>query len=120
IGGHAQKVAALSPENVAPQLVHDPASCTELNGERRRCIKHDALDGIRSGGSRVAGKLDVAETVESEVRFERFTALPAQDISIGGLGRAQVLGVEIAIRLEHLAEADSNFSPSLTRNMQAR
>ncbi len=88
--------------------------------KRRRSVEDHAFDRVRCRSSRVAGKFDVAETVESEVRLERFASLPAQNVSVGGLGRTQVLGVEFAVRLEHFAEADSNFGSSLTRNVQPR
>src|SRR6185295_11303126 len=59
IGGHAQKISTLSPEDVAPQLIHNRVCSAELNGERRRGVEHYAFDRVPRGRSRVAGKFDV-------------------------------------------------------------
>src|SRR6476646_8772654 len=120
IGGHAQKISTRSPEYIAPQLVHDGISRAELNGERRRGVEHYAFNCVLRGLSRVAGKFDVAEYVEGKVRFKRFASLPAQDIGIGGFSRTQVFRIELAIRLEHFAEAQPDFRSSFAGNVQSR
>ena len=54
IRGHTQKVSALPPENVAPQLVHHLVSGAELNGEGRVGVEDDAFDRILRRSSRIA------------------------------------------------------------------
>src|SRR5262249_9798912 len=87
IGGHAQKVSALAPKDIAPQLVHGFVGGLELNRERRAGIEHDTFNRISRWRSRIARQLNIAESVKSEMGFERFTSLSAQNVSVGGFGR---------------------------------
>src|SRR6185312_16124739 len=120
IGGHAQKISTLSPEDVAPQLIHNRVCSAELNGERRRGVEHYAFDRVPRGRSRVAGKFDVTESVEGEVRFKQFASLPAQDVGVGGFSGPQVFGIEFAIRLENFSEAQTHLGSAFAGNVQSR
>src|SRR6185437_5002916 len=120
IGGHAQKISTLSPEDVAPQLIHNRVCSAELHGERRRRVEHYAFDRVLRGRSRVAGKFDVTESVEGEVRFKQFASLPAQDVGVGGFSRTQVSRIKLAIRLEHLSEPQAYLGSAFAGNVQPR
>ncbi len=120
IGRHTQKIAALSPQNIAPQLVHRRVGRLELDRKRRGGIEDDALDGVSRRRPRISGQFNIAESVESEVRLERFSSLPAQELSVGRLGRAQILGVEFAVWLEHFSKAQLDLGSRLACDVHPR
>ena len=74
-----------------------------MPGERRRRMHNQAGDHVRCRFARKACHLDIAETMECKVGFVDFHAFALQRVRIGRCRRAQIGGVDGAIRVQHFS-----------------
>src|SRR5690606_14583656 len=105
IGRDGQEVAALTPRDVAVQLVQKRVAGLERAGHRRIGVLDQAGQGVHVGLTREAGDLHVTEAVEGEVRLVHLLAVAGERVPVGGLRGAQVVGVDGAVVVEHLGMA---------------
>ena len=79
---------------------------------------HVVAHGDRLGPGRVgllgeSGYFDVAETVSGKQRLEHVLPRARADEQVGGLGRAQVLGVEASVAVEDFPVPKLDLTPGL-------
>ena len=106
VGGDADEVGALAPEDVAPKLVDQGAAGFELGGEGCCGVEDDALDRIECGLVGKAGEFEIAVAVEGELRFELFDSLPGEGEVVGGFCCTEIIGIEGAVGVEDFAGSD--------------
>ena len=110
VGGNAQKVSPLAPKNIAPEPVYHCTCRLELNRERRIGVEDNSLDRIIPRRARISGDFDVTKTVKGKMRFEHFISLTPQGVSIGGFSGAQIVRIELSIRLENFSKPQLHLS----------
>ena len=127
VRGHRQEIAALSPVGIGPQLIY----------QRRRAVKAARIlhFGVQYAGChrpgrqrlRNAGYFNVAEAPVCQRRIPCLPlGIPAENIHIRILGRAQVLRVQrplpavsgSAAVIEHFGKAEFYRLPRLTRERE--
>ncbi len=108
IRGHADEVGALSPEDVAPQLVDHRAAGVQLYGKGRVGVQGHRLHGSKVRLIGQARHFDIAEAVKRKVRLKLLLAFAGKNIVVGRFRRAQVVDIEGAVRIQHFCEAQLN------------
>ncbi len=130
VGGHADEVGALSPHDVAVELVH-----IFVAGAQRGLFidgtGHGLADDVRQFHVCRGGHLDVSEAEVGCRGVEALALCSAlQGIVERCLGGTEVLGVDgprravvaataVARRVRHLAEAETQFRPALALGGEA-
>ena len=120
IRGHTDEVGALSPEDVAPQLIDHRAAGLQLHRDGRVGVHGHRLHGIKVWLVRQAGHFDIAKAVKGKVRLELLLAFAGKNIVVGGFRGAQVVDVEGAVRIQHFSKAQLNVGTRSASHLQPR
>ncbi len=105
VGGHAEVVATLAPQDVGEQAVQARIGAFPGADAARVAAEDHASDSVQRRLRRQAGQLDVAEAVEGERRLPDLDPGARADVVIGVARAAHVGHVDRAIRVQHLGEA---------------
>ena len=105
---HADEVAALPPVDIPGQLVQPRLGGLERARGRDIRVHHPGHDVGLADVARVAGDLGVPESVQGEPRLEHLEPAARGEL-IGLPGSTQVLGVQAAVRGQHLAVPDPDL-----------
>src|SRR6058998_2281115 len=108
IGRDVEEVALLAPYDVVPELIEQGIRGLERAGGRHVRMDHDARDVVRRRLARIPCHGDVAEALEREVRLVYLFAASLQGVFHGLTGGAQVVGVEIALPVQHLGMSQAD------------
>ena len=119
VGRDAQEVAALSPPDVALELVDHGVGALELADRRRVGMQDDAGDGVLARPAGIAGQLHVTKAVEGEARFIGLLAVALQRVDVCRFGGAQIGGVDAPVGIKHLRESQRDLVPSFAPHPQA-
>ena len=117
---HVEKIAALTPDDVPLQLVEQRVRGYETPRLREIGRDRDARDGGRIRWSGKSSDGHVPKAMECEVRLVHFSTVPAECVAVRLSGCAQVGGVEIALPVEHLAEAQRDGRTGRSADAETR
>ena len=116
VGGNADKVGALPPLNVLPQLVDHRAAGRELCREGRIGVEDHGRHSFLWRRCTQPGDFKIAEAVEGEVRHQLFDSIAGQNKVIGYLGRAQIVCIDGSIVIDNFGESHLDFGSCRSRN----
>jgi hypothetical protein len=113
VGGHAAIVATYAPVGIMVDAVEHVVGGRQLARRGHLVVEHDAPEVVEAGRFTIATELHVAEAMIGERRLPRGGGAIA-DVSIGGLCRPQVSGVDGAICFQCFHKVETQRVAGLT------
>ena len=120
IGRNRQKIAALSPVNVALQLVHKRRRTGKRTGLTNVRTDDAARDSIERGRAGKTAHFNVSKAVKCAERFPRFQTASAANKGVGRARRAQVGRVNRAVGVKHFGKTHFYARSRRAAHLEAR